>query len=661
MNLHNVPLANSIVLELLKKIFSVYCVAAIIIYLFQGWVEYSQTKDRVTLNMAGYQPLVEKSLTNAVWNLDSQMLQILIDGVVSQSIITEVCIYNENHEILAQARKTTSAEKTLKEPRAGCSPVLKGKSSYQHSFELFDPNGLEKAAIGSAQFFTSKDVVINNIKLTLIALMLAAIVKTAILWIVFIYFGRKLLSRPLHRLITNIQALAVQYYGESDIHQKKGINELSLLQLVLTQLDQRLRSTLVDLRLSNEKLSSSNIHLQRAVEQSPTISIILSTDGKVIYTTPSFSTLTGYSSAEADDVFYKYFLTNKSFKLILKKFANNYLKTDKWNSEVEILDKNNFSLYLAVSISATYSDEGDIESFLYSANDISSLKKMELNLKQKNSEQQETIEKFAETQVHLVHSESMALVCQLAAGIAHEINNPVGFVNSNISILETYFNDLLHLTNLYENLNKNLLKDTAEIQSYREIIDFEFLRDDIPKIVSETKDGLSRVIKIVRDLLSFSSDDKTKFTYYDIRKGLESTLNVAWREIKYKANIIKEFDEIPEIECIPSHLNQVFMNLMVNAAQSIDSQGSITLRTKLLEDKVVIEIEDDGSGIAPENLNKLFDPFFTTKPVGKGTGLGLSISYGIIKKHNGQITVDSHLGEGTCFRIYLPIRRPATL
>ena len=161
--------------------------------------------------------------------------------------------------------------------------------------------------------------------------------------------------------------------------------------------------------------------------------------------------------------------------------------------------------------------------------------------------------------------------------------------------------------------------------------------------------------------MSFSSDDKTKFTYYDIRKGLESTLNVAWREIKYKANIIKEFDEIPEIECIPSHLNQVFMNLMVNAAQSIDSQGSITLRTKLLEDKVVIEIEDDGSGIAPENLNKLFDPFFTTKPVGKGTGLGLSISYGIIKKHNGQITVDSHLGEGTCFRIYLPIRQPATL
>jgi two-component system NtrC family sensor kinase len=180
-------------------------------------------------------------------------------------------------------------------------------------------------------------------------------------------------------------------------------------------------------------------------------------------------------------------------------------------------------------------------------------------------------------------------------------------------------------------------------------------------MMTETREGLNRVKKIVRDLMDFSRVNESQLVTYDIRKGLESTLNIAWHELKYKADIIKEFDDIPEIECVPSQLNQVFMNLMVNAAQALDHQGTIILRTKCEKNQVVVEIEDSGSGIKPEHLNRLFDPFFTTKPIGTGTGLGLSVSYSIINKHNGEITVDSQLDKGTCFRICLPIHQPAKL
>ena len=147
----------------------------------------------------------------------------------------------------------------------------------------------------------------------------------------------------------------------------------------------------------------------------------------------------------------------------------------------------------------------------------------------------------------------------------------------------------------------------------------------------------------------------------DLHKGLDSTLNVVANEIKYKADVVKEYGDIPEIECLPSQLNQVFMNLLVNAAQAMSDtgRGTITLRSGRVGDAVWVEVADSGAGIAAENLKRIFDPFFTTKPVGKGTGLGLSLSYGIIRKHGGSIAVDSVLGQGTVFRILLPVRRPA--
>jgi signal transduction histidine kinase len=192
----------------------------------------------------------------------------------------------------------------------------------------------------------------------------------------------------------------------------------------------------------------------------------------------------------------------------------------------------------------------------------------------------------------------------------------------------------------------------------REKLDLDFLREDISALMSESGHGIARVKKIVQDLKDFShTDENEEWQWTDLHQCLESTLNVVWNEIKYKAEVIRQYGELPQVECLPFQLNQVFMNLLVNAAHAIEERGIIFLRSGTLGGGVWIEISDSGSGIPPENLNRIFDPFFTTKPVGKGTGLGLSLSWGIVEKHGGRINVASEPGTGTTFRLWLPVTR----
>ena len=269
--------------------------------------------------------------------------------------------------------------------------------------------------------------------------------------------------------------------------------------------------------------------------------------------------------------------------------------------------------------------------------------------------QQELIKKLEEAQNQLLQSEKMASMGQLAAGVAHEINNPVGFVNSNLGTLQRYVNDLLRMLDAYEKaeltLAENVLQD---IRQLKQDIDTTYLREDIADLLTESLDGLQRVKRIVQDLKDFSHVDRAELEWADLEKGLDSTLNVVWNELKYKAKVIKEYAHPPSIECLPSQLNQVFMNLLVNAAHAIQTTGEITIRTGFDPQYVWVEVEDTGQGIPAENLTRIFEPFFTTKPVGKGTGLGLSLSYGIVKKHGGQIEVKSEMGKGTSFKVVIP-------
>ncbi len=294
---------------------------------------------------------------------------------------------------------------------------------------------------------------------------------------------------------------------------------------------------------------------------------------------------------------------------------------------------------------------------LYQANEEK--RRAEEALKKSHAQLQEAHRHLQESHEQLLQSEKLASIGQLAAGVAHEINNPVGYVYSNLGTLQEYADGLCQMLESYEQLESLIPEDTPDLQRLKDLkvrLDVDYLKDDVRNLVSESREGIARVKGIVQDLKDFSHVDEAEWQWADLHRGLDSTLNIVNNEIKYKAKVVKEYGELPSIECLASQLNQVFMNLLVNAAHAIEEQGVITIRTGTEgDDKVWVEISDTGSGITAENMKKIFDPFFTTKGVGKGTGLGLSLSYGIINKHGGTINVDSEVGKGTTFKILLPV------
>ncbi|MBU1364677.1 MAG: PAS domain S-box protein [Gammaproteobacteria bacterium] len=277
------------------------------------------------------------------------------------------------------------------------------------------------------------------------------------------------------------------------------------------------------------------------------------------------------------------------------------------------------------------------------------------NLQDEREQQAALIARLEEAQSQLIQSEKMASIGQLAAGVAHEINNPVGFIKSNLGTLQRYIADFSKVLSAYAEIEHELGEASqASVSQLKKDLELDYLQQDLDVLLTETNDGVQRVQDIVRDLKNFSHVSSSEIILANLEMGLDSTLNVVWNELKYKAKVVKEYAGIPEIMCAPSQLNQVFMNLLVNASQAIEGQGQISIRTTSSEAEVRIEIEDSGRGIPPENLGRIFEPFFTTKPVGKGTGLGLSLSYGIVKKHHGRIEVSSEVGKGTRFTVILP-------
>jgi two-component system, NtrC family, sensor kinase len=259
--------------------------------------------------------------------------------------------------------------------------------------------------------------------------------------------------------------------------------------------------------------------------------------------------------------------------------------------------------------------------------------------------------------IQLLQSEKLATIGLLAAGVAHEINNPIGYITSNLASLESYLSDIFDLLDAYEALEGASPSCEAALSRIREIKqqkEIGFLRADIGHLMAESREGLVRVAKIVSDLKDFSRAESNDWQWANLHDGLEAILGIAWNEISCRCTLRKDYGDIPEIYCIPSQIDQVFLNLLVNAAQAITDKGEITLRTGQVGDEVFVAIADNGVGIADDDLSRLFEPFFTTKPVGKGTGLGLSIAYGIVQKHKGRIEVKSAVGQGTAFTVWLP-------
>jgi signal transduction histidine kinase len=267
-----------------------------------------------------------------------------------------------------------------------------------------------------------------------------------------------------------------------------------------------------------------------------------------------------------------------------------------------------------------------------------------------------------DAQNQVIQSEKLASIGQISAGVAHEINNPLAFALSNLGSLESYLGQLFALLAAYvdadQNLGKSLPPALAAARALRERTDLDFLRSDTAALLSESRDGQLRVKRIVQDQRDFSRGGAEEvWQTIDLRAALDSTLNIVHNELKYKADIVRNYDTLPEVECMPSRLNQVFLNLLVNAGQAIDGHGTITISTGADDTELWVSVADTGCGIPTANVARIFEPFFTTKPVGQGTGLGLSVSQSIVHKHGGRIEVDSEIGRGTRFTVRLPLRK----
>jgi len=411
----------------------------------------------------------------------------------------------------------------------------------------------------------------------------------------------------------------------------------------------------------------------RSFAQTANDAIITSdSSGRIIFWNIRAERMFGYTSQEAlDKVFtmiiperFRVFYDIEMKKIIKPTNKMEIVNTTPIGRMAEIVglrkDGSEFPIELSFS---SWNSEG--KSFFTSIiRDITERKRLEDTVRRETSELKKTREDLEKayielqtTHTHLLQQEKMASIGQLAAGVAHEINNPIGFISSNLGTLGKYLDKRSEYTASVEQLIDQINDKAAlaELKEKRKALKIDFITEDIKDLIKESLEGAERVKKIVQDLKSFSRVDQAEYKHADINECIESTINIVWNELKYKATVQKEYGEIPFTKCFPQQLNQVFMNLLVNAAHAIEKQGTITIKTLREGDSIFISVSDTGRGIEPTILTRIFEPFFTTKKVGEGTGLGLSITYDIIKKHGGEITVRSEVGKGSTFTVRIPI------
>jgi signal transduction histidine kinase len=285
------------------------------------------------------------------------------------------------------------------------------------------------------------------------------------------------------------------------------------------------------------------------------------------------------------------------------------------------------------------------------------LEQGKMKLEEKNRELEAALLQIEKAQAQIIQQEKLASIGQLAAGVAHEINNPMGYITSNMNSLWKYAEKLAQFIEIQEQAIRKCSDDETKkaITDLKRQIKLDFVMKDFRELIAESLEGSKRVSKIVQDLKSFSRAEGNDAIRIDLNECIQSTINVVRNEIKYVAELDLHMGEVPLVMCRPQQIGQVVMNLLVNAAHAISGKGLITLDTALVGNTVEIRVTDSGCGIPPENMQKIFEPFFTTKEAGKGTGLGLAISHDIISKHGGEMLVQSEVGKGTTFTVRLPI------
>lgn len=423
---------------------------------------------------------------------------------------------------------------------------------------------------------------------------------------------------------------------------------------------------ITDRKHAEMELYNSEERFRSVAETAKDAIISIDSNGIIVYWNPAAENIFGH---RVDEIIGKPIETimPERYRQAHKNGVNRVASANKpdytgTSIEVEGVKKDGSEFPIEVSVSSW--KMGKNRYFTGIVKDITERKTLENKLLKEKRQQEETQKELEKacidlktSQIMVLQQEKLASIGQIAAGVVHEINNPLCFISSNLQILDIYTQKLIDFFNIHSSVI-DALKDHKAIkrlQEKRDELMHESIFKKMKKLVNDAFDGINRINTIENDLLIFSRHGEKEMKPADINEIMESTLNIVWNELKYKAEVKKEYGDIPMITCYSQQLSQVFMNILVNAAYAIDKYGEIATKTWQEKDAIFISISDTGCGIPNENLNKIFEPFFTTKEPGKGTGLGMSISYEIIKKHNGEITCESEPGKETRFTIKLPI------
>jgi PAS domain S-box-containing protein len=393
----------------------------------------------------------------------------------------------------------------------------------------------------------------------------------------------------------------------------------------------------IETKKFDEALRVSEERFRSLVENANDIIYSLTPEGVFSYVSPNWTEILGHKVSEVIGKSFIPFVHPDDLPACMD-FFEKVIKLGKKQSGIEyrIQHKNKHWRWHTTNVSALKDEKGNVVSYIGIAHDFTEMKKILNDLEKAN-------EHLRETQAQLVQSAKMASLGKLVAGIAHEINTPIGAVNS---MQDTLFRTLEKLKNTVETQYSKEQKKVSNLKANLKVI------DESKKVINS---GTERVINIVKRLRSFARLDEAELKTVDIHEGLEDTLTLIHHDIKHNIQVNKTYGDIPPIACYPGRLNQVFLNILVNAKQAIKEKGIIDITTYTKQKKVFIEIKDSGEGIDKEHLKKVFDPGFTTKGVGVGTGLGLSICYQIMQDHLGEILVESEVNKGTTFTVVLPM------
>lgn len=372
-----------------------------------------------------------------------------------------------------------------------------------------------------------------------------------------------------------------------------------------------------------------------AIDQTPDYLMITDPEGKIEYVNPAFETITGYSAREAIGRTPSILKSDRQPDQFYQEMWRDIKACKTWSGELVNRHKNGEPFIVQMKIAPVMSKQGEVEAYIAVARD----KSVEAQLGER-----------------LLQVQKLETIGTLAGGVAHEINNPIGFVGSNLETLTLYNDRLMKYMGLLEEYIQQSPESAQRkaLETTKKDLRLDDILEDMPFLLSESTDGIGRVKAIVQNLKEFAHKPETEMQWIDINALISKSIQLCWNSLKYKVKLHTKLSEMPRFFGNSLKLSQVFINLLINAADAIKEKGEITLRSFTEGEYFILQFIDTGEGIPPENLTHIFDHFFTTKPVGKGSGLGLALSKNIIKEQGGKIEVSSKVGEGTTFTIKLP-------